>query len=137
MTKLIAFAGLAAATAALALGGCGGKGAEAPAALELTAADAGTPVRVAAGQPIEITLESNASTGYRWNLVAEPDPAVLKLSSSEYVQPTTADTVGSAGTEVWRFEAVSPGTTSLRLAYFRPFEPENVGREFQLDVTVR
>ena len=73
-----------------------------------------------------------------WNLVEEPDSSVLTLVSSEYVEPDTPEgVVGAAGTEAWKFEAVAAGTASLKLAYFRSFEPESVGGEFQLTVDVK
>jgi inhibitor of cysteine peptidase len=118
----------------LVLAACGGGE---PGAVELTAADSGTTVTLEAGQQVEISLESNASTGFQWNLAGEPDAAVLELVSSTYVEPETSDdVVGAPGTEIWTFEAVGTGTTSVELAYFRPFEPETVGGTFSLTVDV-
>ena len=123
---------------AVLLAACGGGGGGAPATLELTATGNGTAVTLEPGQELAVTLESNASTGYKWNLVEEPDANVLTLVSSQYVEPaTTGNVVGAAGTEVWTFKAVNAGTTSLKLAYFRSFEPQNVGGEFQLTVDVK
>lgn len=132
MKKLLSLTALV-----LLLAACGGNGGT-PAPLALTAADSGTTVGLEPGQAVEITLESNASTGYAWNLVEEPDSSVLTLVSSEYVEPDTPEgVVGAAGTEAWKFQAVAAGTASLKLAYFRSFEPESVGGEFQLTVDVR
>jgi len=126
----------AATTAGLALAACGGGGGGgAPADLELTAADAGKTVSVEQGQAVVVALDSNASTGYRWNLVEKPDEAVLGLASSEYTQ--TGEALGSPGVETWRFEATGAGKTSLRLAYFRPFDPQDVQGEFELRVEVK
>ncbi len=80
-------------------------------------------------------IDSNASTGYRWNLVEKPDEAVLGSASSEYTQ--TGEAIGSAGVETWRFAATGAGQTSLRLAYFRPFDPQDVQGEFELRVEVK
>jgi inhibitor of cysteine peptidase len=120
--------------AALFVSACGGGE---PATVELTAADSGTSVTLEPGQQLQISLESNPSTGFRWNLVQEPDANVLILVSSTYVEPVTDDqVVGAPGTEVWTFEAAAAGTTSLELAYFRSFEPENVGGTFSLNAEV-
>lgn len=43
---------------------------------------------------------------------------------------------GRGGTEVWRFEAVAPGTTTLQLAYLRSWEPESPEGSFTLRVRV-
>lgn len=114
-----------------ALAGCGG-GAE---AVQLTAADSGSTVSLEPGQEIEIRLDSNQTTGFRWNLTKEPETAVLELVGSEYEEPG-GDVVGQGGTEVWTFRAVAAGSAALELGYFRTFEPENVEGTFTLDVDV-
>lgn len=120
---------------ALALAACGGGAETAP--LLLTQEDDGTSVTLEPGQQLAISLESNPSTGFKWNLTEEPDANVLSLVSSTYVEPaTTGQVVGVPGTEVWTFEAVGTGTTSFELAYFRSFEPETIEGTFSLEVEV-
>ncbi len=114
-------------------GACGGDGTN---AVTLTRADSGTAVQVAPAQVITLTLESNRTTGFRWQLVGRPDAAVLRLVSSEYVAPE-GGLVGEGGTEVWTFESVSRGATSLGLAYSKPFEPDAVAGKFNLTITVQ
>ena len=119
---------------ALLLAAC--EGAPGPAPLELTGVDSGRTVAVQPGQRVRITLESNASTGYRWRLTV-PDSVVLKLVSREYVEPETSTTVvGAPGSEIWQFEAAARGVTSLELSYLRPFEPEQAAGSFTLNVEV-
>ncbi len=117
----------------LALAACGGE----PATVELTQQASGTSVALEPGQQLVVSLESNPSTGFQWNLARQPDGNVLTLVSSTYVEPaTTGDVVGAPGTEVWTFEAAGSGTTSFELAYFRSFEPETVEGTFSLEVEV-
>jgi predicted secreted protein len=44
-----------------------------PSAIDLDAANNGTTLEPTSGQTINITLDSNITTGYKWNLVAEPN----------------------------------------------------------------
>jgi inhibitor of cysteine peptidase len=126
---------IAALVAVLLVAGCGGG--EPSSQLDLSAADNGGIVSADAGQRVVLTLESNASTGYRWSLAAEPDPAVLEFVSSKYVEPEDGEVVGAPGTEVWEWNAVAKGTAVLRLEYVRPFEPGNVADEFEVTVEVQ
>lgn len=90
--------------------------------------DSGSEVRVASGNTIEVTLESNASTGYRW-VIAEGSPEFLTLVEAGYEEPDT-DRVGAPGEQVFVFSANDGGAGILRLEYVRPFDdpiiPERV-----------
>ncbi|MFH1842559.1 MAG: protease inhibitor I42 family protein [bacterium] len=99
----------------------------------------GDTVTMAPGQVLLITLESNGTTGYQWQQL-EVDETILKLAASEYVVPDTGDPprVGAGGHEIFRYEAISAGETSLELGYRRPRETgEAPARTFNLSVTVR
>ena len=112
---------------------------ETPNTIDLDSANNGVSLETTVGQTIDITLDSNATTGYKWNLVTTPDAQVLKLLSSQYVVPTPSHTpvVGEGSKEVWKFQTVGRGTTSLKLAYFRPFDPSQVAKEFSATVVVQ
>lgn len=114
----------------LGLAACGGRE-----TVTVTEADSGRAIALAPGDTLEVRLESNATTGFRWNLDGDPAPT-LRLVSSEYLEPDT-DLVGAGGTEVWTFEAVEAGEATLELAYYRPFEPGDVGGRFELGVTIK
>lgn len=114
--------------------------AEQTGAIDLDAANNGTTLETTSGQTINITLDSNITTGYKWNLVTEPDVQVLKLLSSDYVAPGVGNPplVGAGGKEVWKFQTTGRGTTSLKLAYFRPFEKNTPpAKEFSATVVVK
>jgi len=119
------------AAALLSVFGCGGEAR----VVELGADDGGETIELAEGDSIRIRLESNPSTGFRWNLVEEPAAAVLEASSSEYVAPEDG-LIGQGGVEEWTFVARGGGTTSLTLRYFRPFDPADVQGSFELRVEV-
>ncbi len=113
--------------------------ADTPPAIDLDAANNGTTLETTSGQTINITLDSNVTTGYKWNLVTAPNEQVLKLVSSEYVAPAASNPplVGAGGKEIWKFQTTGRGTTSLKLAYFRPFDPSQVAKEFAATFVVK
>ncbi len=111
---------------ALVLTACGGG---TPGETKLTADANGKTIDLTLSQTLVLTLDSNATTGYKWNLVTEPNAQVVKFISSNYNAPqNTGGMVGVGGTETWKFQAIGAGTTTLKLAYFRPFDPKDVGR---------
>jgi inhibitor of cysteine peptidase len=118
---------------AIILSGCS---AESAAPIQLTAKDDGSTQIVAVGREIEITLESNPTTGYTWNLDG-PLPAQLEqVGAAEYTSESTA--LGGGGSEVWTFKAVSAGEGELSLKYARSFEPTASPAEtFQITVLVQ
>ena len=76
------------------------------------------------GQTLSIALPSNGSTGYAWRVGAF-DEAVLKRATpfgEEVTNARPAGMVGVPGETQWRFDAGSPGTTTLEFAYGRPWE---------------
>ncbi len=104
--------------------------------VDLTAANNGQTVDVAPNQQVNIKLDSNITTGFKWNLVTEPNSKILKLVSSKYNDPNT-NAVGAVGSETWVFQAVGTGTTSLTLGYYRPFESRPPIQQFTVTVHVQ
>ncbi len=106
-----------------------------PVATRFIASDSGKTVSIAREQILSVVLDSNASTGFVWNLVLEPDPALLAFESQEYA--TQGNAPGAGGIETWEFKAVGVGMTNLKLQYFRPWEPLNIAGEFVLQIQVK
>jgi predicted secreted protein len=113
--------------------------AETPPAIDLDAANNGVTLETTTGVTINLTLDSNVTTGYSWNLVTTPDTQILKVLSSDYVSPSSNGTplVGAGGKQVWKFQTTGRGTASLKLAYFRPFDPTQVAKEFSATIVVK
>ncbi len=103
--------------------------------IDLTAGNNGETIDASPNQILNIKLDSNITTGYKWNLMTEPNPAVVKLVSSKYNAPTGAG-LGAGGSETWQFQTVGTGTTTLKLSYFRPLDPNKVSAK-DFSVTVR
>lgn len=131
MGRLLLLVVVLAAVAGLAA--CGGQS-----PLTVTAKESGQTVELRSDQKLVVRLESNPSTGYRWNVVADPNAGVLQLVSTAYERSeSNGNVVGAPETEVWTYEPAGTGTTTVRLAYFRVFEPRNVGARFTLTVHVK
>ncbi len=73
------------------------------------------------GDTFTIPLEANHTTGYSWRLAQPADPEILKQLSEKY-EEYNSGTVGASGEEIWTFQAVAKGTTTLVFEYLRPFE---------------
>lgn len=85
-----------------------------PAPLEVS--DPSKPILVNSGDEFTIVLDSNPTTGYHWEIVAELD-AGLELVSKEY---TNDEPVAPGGVDVWTFKAVSAGKRQVTLGYYPP-----------------
>ena len=96
------------------------------------------PGYILSGQLLILTLETNPTTGYSWQL-GEFDEAVLKLELYKYVpREHVAGQMGVGGEAIWYFQAQSPGTTILHLEYTRSWEEDvEPAKTFTVRVVVR
>ena len=81
----------------------------------------GEQIKPAVGQKFTITLKSNATTGYQWQLAKPIDGKMLKFLGSKYY-PERTGLVGSGGVERWVFRSLKCGQTKLHFKYVRPWE---------------
>lgn len=107
--------------------------------VDLDAANNGVNLETTSGVTINLSLDSNITTGYSWSFATEPSATVLKVVSSDYVSPNQTGTplVGAGGKQVWKFLATGRGTTSFKLIYVRPFDPAQVAKEFTATIVVK
>ncbi|MEO5763921.1 MAG: protease inhibitor I42 family protein [Casimicrobiaceae bacterium] len=110
----------------------------APLAVRLDAAST-APVSVSRGRTLVVTLDANVTTGYRWEALPGFAPALVQVGTADYSAPVAAPgPVGAPGTMTFRFLASAPGSTTLELAYRRPFEPSVApAKTVRYEVTVR
>jgi inhibitor of cysteine peptidase len=102
--------------------------------------DHGRRVQVDTSQVIVLTLESNPSTGYRWEVVGADSAVLQQVGEVEFTPASELDPppLGASGVEVYRFEAVGAGETTLELVYHRPWEEGVEPLEtFSVEVLVR
>lgn len=95
-------------------------------------------VQAPAGSSFTVTLCSNPSTGFEWSESARiSDQTVVRQKSHEFVPPEKA-IPGAPGQEVWTFEALKKGTSTISLEYSRPWEGGEKGTwKFNLTVVVK
>lgn len=94
--------------------------------LELTGKDNGRNIEVHPGDIIRIRLESNITTGYRWEHADKIDTDILKLDRNDYVSdPNPEELDGVGGRTVIVYRALKPGKTKIELTYMRPWEADS------------
>lgn len=98
-------------------------------------ADRGKPVTVDAGGTVTVSLESNPSTGYTWD-VKSAGPLQLK-GEPTFEAGGEAKAVGAAGVQIFTFDAPKAGTGTLTLTYQRPWESKQPEKTWSVDVTVK
>jgi len=80
--------------------------------------------RLRRGQILAIELDSNASTGYAWEIVEDGSPVLEPAPVPASAKPAVAPMPGAGGTSRWRFRAAQAGTANLRLVYRRSWEKD-------------
>jgi predicted secreted protein len=98
----------------------------APAAL-LTKADNGKQVHLRTGDMIEIELSGPGATGYSWYL--DELPAGITVISQITQADREKGRVGGPVSYIWRLRADKPGTSEVRVLYYRTWE----GKEKTID----
>ncbi len=144
MKLLAATPALVLVAAAAHLAGC----AHNPPPILVSGADTGKSIEMIVGQTLTISLPSDPSTGYRWQVTAEPDARNLivlvsgfdstpsKAPAPSAAKPDTPRT-SNAGRAWWKLRATGEGSTSFGLRYVRPWEPETNAQEFTIGVDVK
>ena len=79
------------------------------------------PFNASVGKEFSLVLESNATTGYQWQLAKNLNKKFLKLVRNDYIA-SQSNLVGAGGKEIWIFKALKPGKTTIRFKYIRPWE---------------
>jgi len=108
--------------------------------VEIDSSYNGREVEIDAGKLLVITLESNPTTGFRWELLEPIDVSLLVLVESRYEPSTNADIglIGAGGVEVWTFETLATGETTISVEYSRPWDDGEITTEtFEVTVTIK
>ena len=89
--------------------------------LEIAEASNGQTVEAAVGQSVEICLEENPTTGFRWRM-AKAGEAVARLLGDAFEPGRKAP--GQAGVHRWQFKTVAAGSAPVRFTYRRSWEDD-------------
>jgi predicted secreted protein len=76
------------------------------------------------GTTLKLSLESNLTTGYKWEPVYDNEAFVV---SSEYHPKSEA--VGGGGTQMFKIVPIRKGEFLLKIRYKRPWETEAIKEE--------
>ena len=126
------------AVMSLCLFGCSSGGSAAPSEVSVDESYDGKQVEIAVDGTLTVTLESNETTGFQWELASISDPAVLEKESNTYEAPEDTGMVGVPGKEVWTFKALKTGASTISMEYSRSWEGGEKGAEtFTLNVVVK
>lgn len=108
-----------------------------PEMTNLTIADSGGQVELKKGDVFEIALKENATTGYIWNVTQLEDEYLrLLLRSTADIRPNQV--AGAPITLRWRFEALQPGETVLKMANYRTWEGlQNAVEKFEIRLIIK
>ena len=90
-------------------------------------------IEATAGKEFTISMKSNRTTGYGWQLAKPLDETTVKLVKNDYQNATQTSPdqriVGGPGTEVWTFKALKSGKTTIEFKYVRPWEKDKAPGE--------
>ena len=92
-------------------------------------------VSVPLNSVLKVTLCSKIATGFQWTVPQISDPDILLLLDHKYVAPQGGNAPGYPGDEVWTFEALKEGTTTISMEYSQLWEG-GVKAEWTYDLTV-
>ncbi len=107
--------------------------------VHVDANDADGQVELEQGQILVVTLESNPTTGYRWEVAEIQESILEQMGEAEFKPSQTGEPPisGAGGWEIFRFKAISAGQMTLQLVYLQPWvegvEPINT---FSIEVVV-
>jgi inhibitor of cysteine peptidase len=103
----------------------------------------GKEVKMTPGELLQVSLDSNPTTGFKWELIGISDIIVLEKVSDIFERPMikqqegSPPIVGAGGKEFWSFKALKKGTATVSMAYSRPWEGGEKGvNKFSLSVVV-
>jgi predicted secreted protein len=105
--------------------------------VQVTAKDNGKVVAAAVGNLVRITLESNPSTGYNWELRDFEYGAAIFNSSDLVARKSGNVLMGAPGDTIIVLQAVEPGTQQITAVYRRPWEaPDQFAATFSFQLEV-
>ncbi|MBC8249470.1 MAG: protease inhibitor I42 family protein, partial [Anaerolineales bacterium] len=88
--------------------------------IRLTEKDNGCLAELNKDQTLVITLESNPSTGYSWEVAEINEDILHQVGEAEFEQMSPL--LGAPEKQILRFKPVGAGQSTLRLVYRRPWE---------------
>lgn len=95
-----------------------------------------TAVTASAGENFSITLDSNPSTGYHWEVSSITNNQLVRLVKSEFVEAGSG-LLGAGGKETLTFQALKEGKTTVVLDYVRPWDKDHPEDTYIIQLVVK
>jgi len=89
------------------------------------------------GKTFTIALDANATTGYNWSQTTKDTNVVAYVDNAYMATAANPQIIGGGGTDTFTFKAVGKGTTTITLAYARPWESVPPAQTRTITVTVK
>ena len=89
------------------------------------------------GKTFTVALDANMSTGYNWTQTTKDTNVVAYVDIAYVATASSTQVVGGSGTVTFTFKAVGKGTTTIHLAYARPWEKVPPAQTRTITVTVK
>jgi len=88
---------------------------------------------------LTVILCSNSTTGFQWlELPQISDPSALRQVDHKLVPPEAEGSMGAAGKEIWTFEILKKGESTIYFKYSQPWEgAEKAKWTYELTVFAR
>ncbi|HEC81142.1 MAG TPA: PEGA domain-containing protein, partial [Thermoplasmatales archaeon] len=113
-----------------------------PKVIHLGESDNGKTIYVDKDSLINLTLLTNPSTGYQWN-ITNINHSILNLTDHFYWgfpdQPNPPEQpiiVGASVEETWLFKPITYGETSLELKYWQPWDSNSTAKTFTVNIII-
>lgn len=112
-------------------------GSRPPADVTATDSDSVTWVRFEPGETVDVTLKSNPTTGYHWEITSYDRKIIEPVGEPYYTaDPGSEGMIGAGGTETFTFRALAEGETELKMDYLGP-DGKPSSTTYDLTVKVR
>ncbi|AUZ05680.1 putative chagasin family peptidase inhibitor I42 [Vitreoscilla sp. C1] len=99
--------------------------------------DAKCPQTMKVGDTFEVSLETNASTGFQWQIHEKTDNVTVV---SNRIQSSPSDSnmplVGVPSQQLWVFKADAAGHAKIQLVYVRSWEADQVAKQWVCQNTI-
>lgn len=92
-----------------------------PSKAELEITDPTKPIEVTVGDTFTITVRTSPIPDLHWEVSEALDPNVVAFVWKDHI-PDDPAKIESSGKDVWRFQAVGPGTANIILGYYQGME---------------
>lgn len=105
-------------------------------AIDLTEANNSQIISAVIGENITISLNGNATTGYKWQFSCE-NGTLFKVLNETYVpNKHPSGMVGVGGKYIYQIKPLQKGTFNIIARYYRPWEQFNPQKDKSLKFTI-